>query len=147
MKSNLEILLMISVLGVMNIDNTFSVKCYQCNLCPVPMDYSSPLVTVDSSCKWCASLTIGSPYLTMKGCSDTCSSNSSLKKYVDFNYTCCIKIVKINDDDYFKLSFVNVTIYHLFRVLLLLLFREIGEKYSFPEKYNKCTAVTKKVNP
>ncbi|CAH8488414.1 unnamed protein product [Schistosoma rodhaini] len=75
----------------MNTDYTFSVICYACNLCPVPMDYSSPLVTVKSSCKWCSSLTIGSPHLTIKGCSDSCNSNSSLKEYVRFNFTCCGK--------------------------------------------------------
>ncbi|CAH8485101.1 unnamed protein product [Schistosoma margrebowiei] len=90
MESNIQIILMILVF-VVNTDYTFSVKCYRCNLCPVPMDYSSPLVTVISSCKWCASLTIGSPHLTMKGCSDSCSSDSFLKKYVRFNYTCCGK--------------------------------------------------------
>ncbi|RTG89118.1 uncharacterized protein DC041_0003558 [Schistosoma bovis] len=37
------------------------------------------------------SLTIGSPHLTIKGCSDSCSSDIFLKKYVRFNYTCCAK--------------------------------------------------------
>ncbi|KAH8849877.1 hypothetical protein KSF78_0000335 [Schistosoma japonicum] len=53
------------------------------------MNYASPLVTINNYCDWCASLTIGSPLLTIKGCSSTCRSDSFLKKYVTFNYTCC----------------------------------------------------------
>ncbi|KAH8849874.1 hypothetical protein KSF78_0000333 [Schistosoma japonicum] len=88
MRSNIQILLTI-LMFIVNTDYSLSVKCYVCNLCPVPMNYASPLVTINNYCDWCASLTIGSPLLTIKGCSSTCRSDSFLKKYVTFNYTCC----------------------------------------------------------
>ncbi|CAH8438171.1 unnamed protein product [Schistosoma bovis] len=88
MESNIQILLMILVF-VVNTDYTFSAKCYECGLCPFPFNRSSPEVSIRDHCKWCVSLSIGSPHLTSKGCADRCESIEFLKKFVNYNYTCC----------------------------------------------------------
>ncbi|CAH8439847.1 unnamed protein product [Schistosoma rodhaini] len=88
MESNIKILLTILVF-VMNTDYTFSAKCYECARCPFPFNRSSSFVSIRSGCKWCVSLSVGSPYFTTKHCADWCESKEFFKEYNNYNYTCC----------------------------------------------------------
>ncbi|CAH8466774.1 unnamed protein product [Schistosoma turkestanicum] len=115
MKSNMEILLMISVL-VVNTDYAFSIKCYECFECPLPFNQSSPDVKVKDDCKWCASLSLGNQPLIIKRCADQCESeDEELQQILIHTYSCC-------DKDYCNISTKSSIIYTTLLLPLLIIY-------------------------
>ncbi|CAH8466844.1 unnamed protein product [Schistosoma turkestanicum] len=88
----MEYALQISSLGILlilfNINDSFSLKCFECENCPDPFKNTSSVRTRDQ-CAWCAKILVKTTGVINRECAPKCEFDYWAQKYKSLSYYCC----------------------------------------------------------